>query len=235
MSHLLKNIIQRHIHPQNTVLPRLQGNSGNLVGVQPDRGVEMPAAENPNNTFSGSETTLDVMAGEKKTAFSPGIQEQKSVSVMRPEPEHFGAYVSKKQQTDATAETFQEPAPPKSDARLREPSTQIFPTTAAARPQDIQERMQSAITLVTALKPANQEDGPLFEHLQTPFRPDIPTGFEKWQHAPPQTTKLPVVKIHIGRIEIKAVKENPQQQRKAPDRPKPAMSLDQYLKERTKP
>ncbi len=228
MSHLLKNIIQRHIHPQNTVLPRLQGNLENPVRNQPDMAVEMPFSEGPNNTFSGTGMTPGAMSVGIKTAFDPALQDQKSASGVHSETAHFGATVPQKQQTDVPIGALQEPVHPKADGRLMEHSTQVFPKTAITRPQDMQERMQAAIALATALKPANQNDSP------RAFTPDFHTGFSKWQQTS-DTTKLPVVKIHIGRIEIKAIKENPQQQRKAPERPKPAMSLDQYLKERTKP
>ena len=48
----------------------------------------------------------------------------------------------------------------------------------------------------------------------------------------PQPDALPTVKIHIGRIEIRAVQEKSEKPHRTTGTPKPKMSLDQFLKDR---
>jgi hypothetical protein len=57
-------------------------------------------------------------------------------------------------------------------------------------------------------------------------------GPDKSPPTPPRQEAPTTVKIHIGRIEIKAVQAKPEKAVRKPGTPKPKMSLDQFLKDR---
>lgn len=118
------------------------------------------------------------------------------------------------------------------------PERQAFPFLSNHAPLETTERIQATIALVESLKMSDKKDMIKLETRpyaseQSPvrFTLNTPLGATSRQ-TPTEDYRLPAIKIHIGRIEIRALKETPPPIRKMPENPKPAMSLEQYLKER---
>lgn len=225
MSHFLQNIIQRHSAvPQNVVQPRLNG-VFEQGGLPFDAHTTDPALETPEaqNTVLRSRPEAFV---DTRTKLSDNTT--KASPVQAPP---LAALESNPQEAPNPAKLLVQPRTAlQASAQLQQASPrnqEIHITQQVTRQQTLEMLIQQFHNSASAAEEQN--------NLVPQMLPPLPPQLQNQANTPLQSAKnpeVPTVKIHIGRIEIKAVQAAaPPPQRNTPA-PKAALSLEDYLKAR---
>lgn len=222
MSHFLQNIIQRHnAAPPNTVAPRLNGvfefNSAapEMQSETPEFDTGQAPAPPRSDIFTNQSTPARPVSNPVVAPAAKPQQRAQPGFVER----HF---IEKTAWTAPAAATpaivSEHPFPEKAEKTLQTPEirqqtieaiTQYFQRDAAAAAEQQDQRI--ALQLLPTLPPPLSDNSP------------ATSG---------KSAEAPIVKIHIGRIEIKAVQPPPAPARRTSPAPQAALSLEDYLKAR---
>jgi len=239
MSSFLNNLIQRHNHVGETVLPRVHGVfESHKVWPTPEFGVDEQTEEstlsNKQENKNLSESTpikqddveLNLKPQVRNSLEWPG--ERKKEKMISPSSITNNIHIKKIENVDQ---------------HITSPANKIENKEPVREERKHKERFERTKELDEAL--AMLENMKAFSHnpnkeLQKPDARRVLPDFQlnhvnfstdqqpgKDSNSSPQ----PVIKIHIGKIEIKAEKA-PTNRLKEEPVSKPALSLDQYLKER---
>ena len=242
MSSFLSNITKRHFGQAPLVTARKR------ALFEPKRFTEalafsadedlMQGDRNTDNVNTTS-TTSELMPPSPRVFQSPTIIEKPAPSL--PEDELAEHRIQAKP-PEIISTSNQQRTLPKADANTISPSLALDNTySAKVINTDSNEETAPAITTTEkVLLAANSSNLPkATAHIrqqrtvvQNHFEPPRVDADDSFSTEP---TSLPNVKIHIGRIEVKATpqKNKPAPTRKARTAPKPKLSLEQYLKDRT--
>jgi hypothetical protein len=245
MSGALKNIIQRHLQAPNTVQPRLPGIFEQGVTETPDTSAFFSETTDTGAGYTAAPTPVFQPDRTRLRQETSGFRLETSASEPSTPDTFFAENISRKWSAipvDSPEETRQQSRAGKPENPV-EPAAAAFTLPAhaekvAREPQhtpatDFHARIRyiKMISGHAGQNPLPAENGSLF--------PGIPRAFERietWRQQPlspaaREKTEAPAINIHIGSIEIRAVK-TPPPARNTSAAPKPAMSLEQYINER---
>ncbi len=244
-------MMQRHLGQVEMVSPRPQG----LYEPVQNTGIENLDQIEQNLTDKGQDVTPLPLNEAKRSIHPPEVQTPyPPIAKEWPMQELVHPKIDSRQTDPKTLQMppplltseFQAPVP--SIPLLITPAITQSPSVHNLNSQDIQEQkteqvaqrqlIQSQIErrIETHLEPIMKTDNAVgmvqpaaaainLESL-TPFTEQFAVPLPKMNHPP----AAPVIRISIGRIEVKAVIQTPSQPVKSSPSPKPRMSLDEYLK-----
>jgi hypothetical protein len=245
-------MIQRHLGQTETVLPRPVG----LYEPVRNAGMENPDQIEQNLTDTGQDVMQFSLHESERSMQPPEVQTPYPLSANEwPRQEQRNTQTDSMPTDQKTLQII----PPLLTSEFQLPVQSILASVPSANTQrstdndsnshDFQTQKMEQIAqrhliqtqierrLESQVEPLNKVDNAV--DIVQPTSPPINSRAQIQANqsgqitVPPkmnQTPALPVVKVSIGRIEVKAVVQTPPQPAKSSPLPKPRMSLDEYLK-----